>query len=443
MSTPYSIKTLNADTAANAVQLGGVAASQYLQTNGNGSALTNLDAGTITTGTLANARLGQLPNTNIADSAVTAPKIATGQVVKGVTVSASTLTDNVTLAAGTNITITPAGNTVTIASSSGVGGSGTIGTVPLWSAADALSDSQISQDVNGVQMPNNVAFAAGAQGYQAAFGSPNGETGLSIAKTAGARADLRFDGSTVKLVARPAGSGPPPETNGIVVRTDGNVMMGYLATNTPDARLSVAASLNGEPIGTAIYGVTFRNGGTGIHGGVGFGVTNALAGVFDGTVAVNGTLVADSLKFGLLTGGTGAQLCSSTSAGSSTGFLSYCSSSRRYKRDFRPFEKGLSFVHQLEPIRYNWKSTGSPDIGFGAEDVEKIDPLFVTYNAKGQVEGIKYDRLSVVLVNAIKEQQAQIEAQQKLINQQHAENTALILRVAKIERTLRKKKGRR
>jgi len=43
-STPYSI------TASNALKLGGTAANQYLLTNGNGSALTNLNAGNISPG---------------------------------------------------------------------------------------------------------------------------------------------------------------------------------------------------------------------------------------------------------------------------------------------------------------------------------------------------------------------------------------------------------
>src|SRR5258706_8014540 len=90
-SSPYSVRTLSAASADNALSLGGLAASQYLQMSGNGSGLTNLNAGSITTGTLNNARLGELPTANIADNAVTAAKIASGQVVKGITVGASTL----------------------------------------------------------------------------------------------------------------------------------------------------------------------------------------------------------------------------------------------------------------------------------------------------------------------------------------------------------------
>ena len=49
------------------------------------------------------------------------------------------------------------------------------------------------------------------------------------------------------------------------------------------------------------------------------------------------------------------------------------------------------------------------DLGLGAEDVAAAEPLLVTYNENGEVEGVKYDRVAVVLLNAVKEQQAQIE----------------------------------
>ena len=66
-----------------------------------------------------------------------------------------------------------------------------------------------------------------------------------------------------------------------------------------------------------------------------------------------------------------------------------------------------------------------PDIGFGAEEIAKINPLFVTYNEKGEVEGVKYDRVGVVLLNAVREQQAQIEKQNEQIRQQQSTIDAL------------------
>ena len=60
---------------------------------------------------------------------------------------------------------------------------------------------------------------------------------------------------------------------------------------------------------------------------------------------------------------------------------------------------------------------GALDLGLGAEDVAAIEPLLVNYNEKGEVEGVKYDRIGVVLVNAVKEQQEQIASQTAEIDQ--------------------------
>ena len=62
-----------------------------------------------------------------------------------------------------------------------------------------------------------------------------------------------------------------------------------------------------------------------------------------------------------------------------------------------------------------------PDVGLVAEEVEKVAPLLTTTNEKGAVEGVKYDRVSVVLINAIKEQQSQIESLQKLTSRQQVQ----------------------
>lgn len=42
-----------------------------------------------------------------------------------------------------------------------------------------------------------------------------------------------------------------------------------------------------------------------------------------------------------------------------------------------------------------------------------------TTNEKGEVEGVKYDRIGVVLVNAVQEQQLQIEVQERRIDEQN------------------------
>ena len=86
-------------------------------------------------------------------------------------------------------------------------------------------------------------------------------------------------------------------------------------------------------------------------------------------------------------------------------------------------------IKRLRPIRFSWKQDGMRDVGFVAEEVAAVEPLLVTYNDKGQIEGVKYDRISAVLINAIKEQQAQIEAMRK-------ENLEMKARLASLERSV-------
>ncbi len=67
-STPYAIKSLNSETAetsTNSTQLGGVPAANYLQRNGDGSGLTNLNGGSIAAGTVTSTQLSPeaVPNT--------------------------------------------------------------------------------------------------------------------------------------------------------------------------------------------------------------------------------------------------------------------------------------------------------------------------------------------------------------------------------------------
>ncbi len=133
------------------------------------------------------------------------------------------------------------------------------------------------------------------------------------------------------------------------------------------------------------------------------------AGPGNSSLFVDGTI---ALK--LLTGGQ-QSVCFNNPG--TAGILSTCSSSLRYKKDIQPFAHGLNLLNKLQPITFRWKSNDAADLGFGAEDVAKVEPLLVTHNAKGEVEGVKYDRISAVLVNAVKEQQLQIDAQQKQIDE--------------------------
>ena len=116
-------------------------------------------------------------------------------------------------------------------------------------------------------------------------------------------------------------------------------------------------------------------------------------------------------------------------------------SSLRFKTKVHPFFGGLDIIRRLRPISFNWKESGMPDIGLGAEDVAKVAPSFAITDSKGEIAGVKYDRLNILLINAVKEQQQQIEQQQKQIATLLTSNTALNARLRGVEKSLRKKAG--
>lgn len=135
------------------------------------------------------------------------------------------------------------------------------------------------------------------------------------------------------------------------------------------------------------------------------------------TVRVPGYLIVYNLAVG---GST--HLCGN---GGGIGYISTCSSSLRYKTDVLPFTGGLDVVRRLRPITFNWKADGLPDVGFAAEDVEKIEPRLITYNSTGDIEGVKYGQVTTVLVNSVNEQQTQIEQLQRRIEEQQKQIEAL------------------
>ena len=83
------------------------------------------------------------------------------------------------------------------------------------------------------------------------------------------------------------------------------------------------------------------------------------------------------------------------------------------------FSSGLNLIRQLRPVSFNWKTDGKRDMGLVAEEVAEVEPFYTTKNEQGEVEGVKYDRVGVVLVNAVQEQQTQIEALEKQIEKQN------------------------
>lgn len=104
-----------------------------------------------------------------------------------------------------------------------------------------------------------------------------------------------------------------------------------------------------------------------------------------------------------------------------------CSSDVRFKRDISPFPSLLNKVTQLRPVHYFWRASEFPGKGFGnaqsyglvAQEVEKVLPELVSEDAQGYKQ-VDYSKLPLLLLQAIKEQQTQIQKQSELIERQQA-----------------------
>ncbi len=85
----------------------------------------------------------------------------------------------------------------------------------------------------------------------------------------------------------------------------------------------------------------------------------------------------------------------------------------RIKKNIRDTRYGLSTVMQLRPVEYTLISSDLKQVGFIAQEVNKLVPEVVTGTEgdleKGEILGITYANLVAVLTKAIQEQQKQIE----------------------------------
>jgi len=66
-------------------------------------------------------------------------------------------------------------------------------------------------------------------------------------------------------------------------------------------------------------------------------------------------------------------------------------------------------IYKLRPVSFDWKNTGKHDIGLIAEETIEHLPEIVQVGADGQAEGIKYTKLTSLLIKAVQDQQKQIE----------------------------------
>lgn len=77
---------------------------------------------------------------------------------------------------------------------------------------------------------------------------------------------------------------------------------------------------------------------------------------------------------------------------------------------------GLELVKKLRGVTFDWKKDGSPSAGVIAQEVETVMPSAVKTDPQTGLKSVEYDQLIAPMIEAIKQQEAKIDAQTVEIN---------------------------
>ncbi|MGB2980435.1 MAG: tail fiber domain-containing protein, partial [Candidatus Zixiibacteriota bacterium] len=97
------------------------------------------------------------------------------------------------------------------------------------------------------------------------------------------------------------------------------------------------------------------------------------------------------------------------------GAIYFQASSERYKRDVQSLDDDFSAILHAEPKSFVNATSGKQEIGFIAEEFDALGLSNLVFYLEGQPNGIKYDMISLYLLEVVKELRAENEDLQSRI----------------------------
>lgn len=95
-------------------------------------------------------------------------------------------------------------------------------------------------------------------------------------------------------------------------------------------------------------------------------------------------------------------------------------SSARFKENVQPIESALEKTERLRGVSFDYRNSSNHSVGFIAEEVAQVLPEAVQRDADGNAVGLDYNRITPLLVEALKQQQKVIRGLEERIEKLEA-----------------------
>ena len=180
---------------------------------------------------------------------------------------------------------------------------------------------------------------------------------------------------------------------------------GALLTNIPNGALDTPTASN------TANSIVLRNASGNFSAGtITANLTGNVTGALNGPTIVSAASTDASYYVSFVSGTSGnrvQEVSTNLTFNPSTGSLTNVSD-RRLKTNIVGITGAVEKVQQLRGVEFDWISTGGHSVGVIAQDVEKVTPELINVNEDG-MKGVDYGKLTALLIEAVKEQQKQID----------------------------------
>jgi hypothetical protein len=278
----------------------------------------------------------------------------------------------------------------------------------------------------------------------------SGSSQVSHDSTTGYSANRHIDHTTVSITAGSglSGGGDISATRTLSIATGGvtDAMLAGSISNSKLTNSSITIAGQSTALGSSVTAETIRTAiGTVVTGSAqisGTGITNNTITIAGQSTALGSSVTAETIRTAIGTVVTGsAQIAIASTSGfgtylnqavlstssptfagltingaiTATGDITaYYSSDKRYKNNIQPITDALAKVRTLNGVTWEWNddvnevTKAAPKTGLIAQEVQSVLPEVVKEKEDGYL-GLDYAKMMGLMVEAIKEQQLQIE----------------------------------